>query len=543
LILRGAIGGAALALPLPEALAAVRNRPRRDSVHCLPASDLFRPTEIFTDSTFASFSPSRERVALATPRGIEILDRADESRALVTPAGFTLAGPAWHPDGDLLIASGPAADGAGRYLHAVTAAGVTRLLPDHPGEARAACFSPDGRKVAFTYLNRFQHQLCIADWTGTALANPLNLMPVDPAGHGNVNRVMESLAWYETRTFSPDGQRLYFASDRDAGMLNVGVQYIELATGKRRRVTYDEGVVEGGVLAPEDGVLYCSSTRAREPAFLTMVSGPTVPAFLGFVAEPTLHRQLAERRLAIVGNGDVVRMDSTYGLRARVIAGRRALAKKLNAPVPGGSYRLVVCSMSADGQDLAVAMTSALSTNVVVLHRAARDVPPLAPAGRPPAPRGAIPLSPEPLRAVDRTMSSQRGGSVALKLDGELAQGSFSVAFENFTPDGVHVFAGTAAFETASGGFRHTADVRRVGLESQEDVNVFYRAAMQAAWPGGEAGGEPGSSGTIASDSRSGNVGAAWDGTSFAPLDGWKAGDRGPRPIPGTRKCRRARRS
>lgn len=540
LLLRGALGGAVLVLPLPEALAAVRRRQPRDSVHCLPASDQFRPTEIFADCTFASFSPDRERVALATSRGIEILNRADDSRSTVTPPGFTLSGSAWHPGGEVLIASGPAADGSGRHLHAVTGAGLTRLLPGHPGEARAACFSPDGKRVAFTYLNRFQHQVCMADWTGSALANPVNLLPVDPAGDPSATRVMGSLAWHETRCFSPDGRRLYFASDRDAGMLNVSVHYIELASGKRRRVTYDEGVVEGAALAPEGGVLYAVTTRAREPGFLSMISGPTVPSFLGFVAEPTLHQQLAERRLALIGNGDVIAMDSTYGLRARVIAGRKPLARKLNAPVPGGSYRLQACSISADGQDLAVAMTSSLSSNVVVLHRAARNVPAPVPVGGTPAPKGAVPLSSQPLRPVDRTIESPRGGRVVLRLDGDLAEGRFAMGLQNFSADGVHVFAGTATFETGGGGFHHTADVRRVGLESQEEVNIFYKADMQVAWEGTPSGGE-GTSGTFASVSRSGNLTAAWNGSIFEP-DGWKAGDRGARPVPGTRKCRRARR-
>lgn len=541
--MRGALGGAALALPLPEALAAVRRRTPRDSVHCLPASDQFRPTEIFPDCTFASFSPNRARVALATPRGIEILNRDDDTRVVVTPPGFTLGAHAWHPDGEVLIASGPAADGSGRHLHAVTGSAVTRLLPDHPGQARAACFSPDGRRVAFTYLNRFQHQLCMAEWNGAALVDPVNLFPVDPASGGGVQRVMDSLAWHETRCFSPDGSRLYFASDRGGGMLNVSVQYVELATAKSRRVTYDEGVVEGAALAPEGGVLYAVTTRAREPGFMSVASGPTVPPFLGFVAEPTLHQQLAERRLATIGNGDVIAMDPEYGLRARVVGGRKPLTKKLNAPVPGGSYRLAVCSMSADGQDLAVAMTSALGSNVVVLHRAARDVPPATSVGATPAPKGAARLSTQPLGPVDRTIESPRGGRVVLKLDGNLAQGTFSVGFENFSADGVHVFAGSATFATAGGGFRHTADVRRVGLESQEEVNVFYRADMQVAWDSGPANpGQAGTTGTLRSVSRAGDLLASWDGSIFAPQDGWQAGDRGPRPVPGTRKCRRAQR-
>ena len=117
---------------------------------------------------------------------------------------------------------------------------------------------------------------------------------------------MSALSWNETRGFSPDGRRLYFASDRGAGMLNVSIHYLNLGNAKRRRVTYDEGVAEGLAISPDGEVIYTATTRARDPAFLTMVTGPGVPPFLGFVAMPTLHDVLAEKRLALIGNGDVL---------------------------------------------------------------------------------------------------------------------------------------------------------------------------------------------------------------------------------------------
>ena len=64
------------------------------------------------------------------------------------------------------------------------------------------------------------------------------------------------------------------------------------------------------MLAPDGEALYSGITRARDPAFLTMVGGPGVPPFLGFVATPTLHDELAARRLALIGNGDVLAVDS-----------------------------------------------------------------------------------------------------------------------------------------------------------------------------------------------------------------------------------------
>jgi hypothetical protein len=269
-----------------------------------------------------------------------------------------------------------------------------------------------------------------------------------------------------------------------------------------------------------------------------MVSGPAVPPLLGFVATPVLHDQLAAKRLALIGNGDVLAMDSTYGLRARIVGNRKKLAKKLNAPVPGGTYRVVPCSMSPDGTELAVAMISAVGASVIVLERRARAVPPAVAVRRTRMPPGSIELSANPAAPFERTIGSERGGRVRLKLEGEVSSGRFEMELTNFSADGVFVFAGTALFVTDGAGFRHTADVRRVNLESQEEETVFYRADMQVDWREGGAG-SPVTKGTIASDSRSGSVAAAWDGTTFAPQGRWKAGNRGPRPVPGAERCRR----
>lgn len=537
LLVTGAVGGAALALPLPDAVGAVRNQRPRDSVHCLRASDRFKVKTILLSSTFASFSPDGTTIALETPRGIEIHNRADGTRAQVTPPGFTLAGNAWHPDGTALIASGPASDGSGPYLHAITTTGLTRLLPGHPGPARAAFFSPDGRKVAFTYLNRFVHQLCMAAWTGSALADPHNLYPVEPATDPDLSRVMNSLAWHETRTFSPDGSRLYYATDRGAGMANVSIHYLDLKTGKRNRVTYDDGFAEGTAIGPDGTALYSGITRARDPAFLTMVSGPGVPAFLGCAATPTLHDVLAARQLTLIGNGDILAMDPTYGLHGRIVGNRRAMAKKLNEPVSRGSYRVIACSMSPDGTELAAAAISPVGQNVLLLKRRPRSVPPPVAVRRTRTPPGSSPLSAQPIQSVSRTIPSRRGGRVALKLDGDISAGSFEMSLDNFTLDAVQVYAGSAVFQTAAGGaFRHVADVRRIGVESDEDELASYRADMRVAWEGE-------TSGTISSRSRAGDLTAAWDGSKFAGQDGWRVGDRGPRPVPGAEPCERAVRS
>jgi hypothetical protein len=250
---------------------------------------------------------------------------------------------------------------------------------------------------------------------------------------------------------------------------------------------------------------------------------------------PTLHDVLAEKRLALISNGDVLRMDSIYGLRARIVGNRKRLAKKLNAPVEGGTYRLVTCSMSPDGTDLAVAMLSAVGSNVLLLQRRAQNVPPAVPVRRTPTPSGSIPLSQDPAVPFERVVESPRGGRVRLKIQGDLSSGLFEMEFDNFSPNGVFIFGGGASFETAGGGFAHNADVRHVKLDNEEEQRVFYRADMRVDWRGD--GDSPSTGGSLAGSSRSSDDSAVWDGATFAPQGRWKAGNRGPRPIPGARRC------
>ena len=537
LILRGAFAGAALTLPGVDALAGVRERRPRPSVHCLPEADKFSPEGVLADCSFASFAPDGDRIALTTVRGIELYDRPTQTRVALTPPGFTIAGDAWHPDGSVFIASGPAADGSGPFLHSVdpVAGTVTRLLPDHPDQARAACFSPDGRKVAFTYRNRYVHQLAMADWVDGALRAPVNLVPFVPQTEASLASFQAGLAWYETRGFSADGRRLYFASDRRAGMLNVNVHYLKLPRGSRHKVTYDHGVVEGAVIPPDDATLYFAGTRARETGYMTMFTGPFLPPLLGCVAEPTLHRSLAERHLAPIGNGDVLAVDEQYGLGARMIGKRSKLVAQLGTTIAESLHRTITCSMSPDGRQLAVAVLSAAGSNVILLGRRRRAVPRPVAVRSTPTPRGAVPLSADPIPDLDRTVDSEFGGRAHVQITGTLDEGRFQASFEGFNPEGTKVFQGDLDFETGGGGFRHSADVVRLNYDETEEKNTFYRAGMRVDWAGL-------TDGSIESRSRSGSLSAAWNGATFANVAPWRAGAKRPDPIRGARRCTRKKR-
>jgi hypothetical protein len=235
----------------------------------------------------------------------------------------------------------------------------------------------------------------------------------------------------------------------------------------------------------------------------------------------------------------VLRMDSRYGLRARIVGNRKRLAQKLNAPVVGGTYRVVTCSISPDGTELAVAMLSAAGQNVILLERPARHVPPATEVRRTPNLAGSIPLSTDPAVPFDRVIESRRGGRVRLRIQGDLSTGLFEMDLDSFSPNGVFIYGGSASFSTDGGGFSHKADVRQVKLDNDEEENVFYRADMQVDWRGD--GDAPVTGGSVSSSSRSGDPAAVWDGTIFAPQGRWKAGNRGPKPVPGAARCRTSR--
>src|SRR3954453_22053484 len=181
LVGRGALVAAALALSgASEALGA--RKPT--SIHCLPPQNLFEVKKPIGGATFLAFSADAARLACTVLGGIRVRPRKAGAGVLVAPAGFAVgSGDAWHPDGSVVLATGPNGANQGIFAARTSGAGVVPLLADLPGRMRAPCFSPDGTKVAFTYTDRFLHRMVIAYWLGgppPALANPRVLNPFDP---------------------------------------------------------------------------------------------------------------------------------------------------------------------------------------------------------------------------------------------------------------------------------------------------------------------------------------------------------------------------
>lgn len=541
-----ALSAGALVAPWAAPEAAARRKRRLRSIHCLPPADRFTPVAVLAGCSFASFSPDGTALACDTPEGVVVRSRAGgEARSVAGPR-FRLGSRPWHPGGELLLVSGPdGARGTAEALHAARAdgRGLVRLLPGHPGRVRAAAFSPDGARVALTYGDELVERLVLADFAAGAprLDRPRVLLPFDPRAEGDAARAMRGLAWHETCGFTPDGRGLVFLSDRDGGMLNAGVYVLDLAAGRVRHVTRDDGFAEGAALDPSGRTLYYGSTRAREPAFLTLVTGAQIPPFLGFAAAPELHDRLAREGRAPIGNGDVLAVDAGSGLRARIVGRREVLARAAGLGAPDTEHRVSVCDTAPDGRELAVAVAAAGRAAVVILRRP-RAPAPVAP-GQVPVPPGTAALPAPgalafltPAQPVLRTLRGRFGGSVELSLSGTPASGSFEAVFRGFSDDGVVAHDGRVRFETGAGSLRHVADVRRLrGSEAGEQDagdRGFYRADVTIDG-GGARGSMEGRS------SRSGAARAEAAGGGFVPQGRFAAGRRAPQGVAGAQRCRR----
>ncbi len=170
--------------------------------------------------TQPAFSPDGSRIAFRSERqggGIFVMGATGESPRRVLEFGFH---PAWSPDGkELVVAtegvSDPAVRASRSQLWRVGADGTDkRQIFD--GDAVQPSWSPSGARIAFWGVENTQRAI----WT-------------IPAEGGEPVRVTgsESLNW--NPVWAPDGEALYFASNR-GGIMNLWRIGIDERTGKVR---------------------------------------------------------------------------------------------------------------------------------------------------------------------------------------------------------------------------------------------------------------------------------------------------------------------
>ena len=176
-----------------------------------------------------AFSPTGDRIAYRSDcggGGIWVMGATGESPHLLTDFGYA---PAWSPDGrEIVVATDsrpqPYDANPTSQLWVVNAkTGAKRLLFE--GDAVGPSWSPHGFRIAYWYHLNGQRDIA----TVAAAAPP----PAQPAAQPVPVPVTDDAATDWNPVWSPDGNYLYFGSDR-AGSLNLWRVAIDERTGKTR---------------------------------------------------------------------------------------------------------------------------------------------------------------------------------------------------------------------------------------------------------------------------------------------------------------------
>ena len=180
------------------------------------------------------------RIAFITVQGrgsakryrLVVADADGSHHNIIVESPEPLMSPAWAPDGDRLAYVSFESGKSAIYIQEL-GTGKRRRVSAREGVNGAPAFSPDGRKLALT-LSRD---------TGNLDIYVLNL------ANQVLTRITRNPAIDTEATWSADGSRIFFTSDRSGG---PQIYQVEIDGGGKRRVTYEGSYNGRSRLSPDD---------------------------------------------------------------------------------------------------------------------------------------------------------------------------------------------------------------------------------------------------------------------------------------------------
>lgn len=197
------------------------------------AADAHTDALRFIDSS-GTWSPDSRQVAFVVFAGgrnelvIAETQRGREQRRILLPRELgEISGPAWSPEGNIIVFSGQQDGATDLYMVDLDTEEITALMRDRHAALQPA-FSPDGRTVAFVSDRGPE-----TDFSRLVYSEPRIVLMDLETGSLEVLEIFGNVR-HSNPQFTPDGQGLYFLSDPD-GFSDIF--RLELASGEVQRVT------------------------------------------------------------------------------------------------------------------------------------------------------------------------------------------------------------------------------------------------------------------------------------------------------------------
>jgi len=239
-------------------------------------SELVRLTDNPADDMAPIWSPGGSRLAFLSTREnngqIYVMNADGSQQTRLTDSRITLSPPTWSPDGThLAFTSYAAGQGDDIYAMAITdrmdaeGQGAIRLTDD-PGSDRDPTWSPDGTRLAFITDRDGYAQVYVMNADGSE-QTPLADMP------GSV---------YGVR-WSPDGKRLLFVFDNAVHVMNADGSNVRRVTGEVDFIGRSAWSPDGAhIIFPQDGDFYLVKADGSGMVRLTDgLGGATHPDWWG----------------------------------------------------------------------------------------------------------------------------------------------------------------------------------------------------------------------------------------------------------------------
>lgn len=157
--------------------------------------------------------------------------------------------PSWSPDGTRIAFESYRDDGSELYVMNWDGTGVTRLTFNGPAEDRGSSWSPDGSKIAF-HSARFPA-------TGPGHSS-LEIFTMNADG-SNQTRLTENTFQDSLPSWSPDGSKIAFTTNRDGGDFEI---YVMNADGSNpTRLTSSPGEDAHPMWSPDGSKITFHSRR------------------------------------------------------------------------------------------------------------------------------------------------------------------------------------------------------------------------------------------------------------------------------------------